>query len=299
MPRKILILLLAFSFIYSQQVSAAEIIKLWPDLALGTVLSPEKEQDINKPTDRLVGGRKIIKLANVSSPEVHVFLPPVEKRNGSAIVICPGGGFNILAWDLEGTEVAEWLSSLGITAIVVKYRTPTRDQKQNWLMPVQDTQRAISLVRHHAAKWKLNPERIGVLGFSAGGMTAALSALSEDRKYETLGDEIDKKSCIPDIAVLIYPAYLVNKNETALEEFVYVSKKSPRMFLVHAFNDPVTMQSSLKLMSALKKAGVASELHIYDTGGHGYGLRSEKSLPISSWPNRCEDWLRHINWISN
>ncbi len=298
MSVKNLILLFVLSLWLIQPVTAAEILKLWPAQAPGKVSFTGKEKDINKPTDRLVGGRKIIKLANVSSPEIHVFFPAEEKRNGSAIVICPGGGFNILAWDLEGTEVAEWLCGLGITGVVVKYRTPTRDQKQNWLMPVQDTQRAVSLVRQHAAKWKLKQERIGVLGFSAGGMTAALTALSEERKYD-VQDEVDENSCLPDIAVLIYPAYLVNKNETALKDFIHVSNKSPRMFLVHAFNDPVTMQSSLKMMSALKKAGVASELHLYDTGGHGYGLRSEDSLPIASWPNRCEDWLRHLKWISD
>ena len=234
----------------------------------------------------------------MTSPEIHVYLPEEKKRNGSAVVICPGGGFNLLAWDLEGTEVAKWFNTLGITGIVVKYRTPTRDQQEHWLMPVQDTQRAISLVRHHAGKWKLNPKRIGVLGFSAGGMTAALTALSEKRKYEPL-DEIDKISYKPNIAMLIYPAYLVNKEETALKDFVHVDKNAPPMFLVHAFNDGVTMQSSLKLMSALKKAKVPSELHIYDAGGHGYGLRADKSLPISSWHNRCEDWLQHIDWIAN
>ena len=221
----------------------------------------------------------------------------MEKRNGSAIVICPGGGFNILAWDLEGTEVAQWLSKLGITGIVVKYRTPTNSQDENWLMPVQDTQRAISIVRHHSAKWKLNPDRIGVLGFSAGGMTAALTALSTDRKYDAV-DEIDKVSCKPDIAALIYPAYLVNKEQTALKDFVQVTPQSPPMFLVHAFDDPVTMQSSLKMMSALKKAGVPSELHIYDTGGHGYGIRPIDSNPIRTWPSRCEAWLQRIKWTS-
>lgn len=298
MSIKSLLLLLGFLFANTQQLSAAEVLKLWPADAPGKMKLSGEEKDINKPTDRLVGGRKIIKLVNVSSPEIHVFLPPEEKRNGAAIVICPGGGFNILAWDLEGTEVAKWLNGLGITGIVVKYRTPTRDQQQNWLMPVQDTQRAISLVRQQATKWKLNRKRIGVLGFSAGGMTAALSALAENRKYESR-DETDNHSYVPDIAVLIYPAYLVNKEETALKDLVKVTSKSPRMFLVHAFDDPVTMQSSLKMMSALKRAGVASELHIYDAGGHGYGLRSDKSLPIASWPNRCEDWLRHIKWISN
>ena len=212
------------------------------------------------------------------------------------MVICPGGGFNLLAWDLEGTEVAKWLNGLGVTGIVVKYRTPTRDQPKKWLMPVQDTQRAISLVRQHAPEWNLNKNRIGVLGFSAGGMTAALSALSEKRAYAAR-DEIDNQPYIPNIVVLIYPAYLVNREGTALKEIVRVTPKSPRMFLVHAFDDPVTMQSSLKMMSALKRAGVSSELHLYDAGGHGYGLRSDKSLPIAGWPKRCEEWLRHIQWI--
>ncbi len=291
-----IIVLTALLIINSSPLFAQQVLKLWPAGAPGKVNVSGKEADINKPTDRLVGGRKIIKLTNVSSPEIHVFLPPKEKRNGAAMVICPGGGFNLLAWDLEGTEVAKWLNGLGVTGIVVKYRTPTRDQPKKWLMPVQDTQRAISLVRQHAPEWNLNKNRIGVLGFSAGGMTAALSALSEKRAYAAR-DEIDNQLYIPNIVVLIYPAYLVNREGTALKEIVRVTPKSPRMFLVHAFDDPVTMQSSLKMMSALKRAGVSSELHLYDAGGHGYGLRSDKSLPIAGWPKRCEEWLRHIQWI--
>lgn len=293
-----LLILLAVSFHCGQITPAAEVIKLWPEKSPGIFSTNGPEKDITKPTDRLIAGQKIIKLANVSSPEIHVFLPPEKTRNGSAIVICPGGGFNILAWDLEGTEVAKWLNGLGITGIVVKYRTPTRNQEEIWLMPVQDTQRAISITRHHAQKWKLNPKRIGVLGFSAGGMTAALTALSKDRKYNAV-DEIDKNSCKPDIAALIYPAYLVNKKETSLKDFVHVTPQAPAMFLVHAFDDGVTMQSSLKMMSALKKAGVASELHIYDTGGHGYGIRRIDSSPIRTWPSRLEDWLLHKKWISD
>ena len=295
MTKTYYLILFAVTFLHCQISSAEEVLKLWPGKPPGDLSIKAPETDITKETDRLVGGHRIIKLANVSSPEIHVFLPAEENRNGSAIVICPGGGFNILAWDLEGIEVAKWLNKLGITGIVVKYRTPTRSQSQNWLIPVQDTQRAISLTRHHCEEWKLNPKRIGVLGFSAGGMTAALTATSKQRRYDAI-DNIDKHSCKPNLAALIYPAYLVNKKETALKEIVQVDSQTPPMFLVHAFDDPVTVQSSLKMMSALKQANVPSELHIYAAGGHGYGLRPVKTKQVTTWPSRCEDWLRNIQW---
>ena len=161
--------------------TAEEIIKIWPNHPPGEPLDVGAEEDITKPTDRLIAGRRIIKLKNVAEPEAHVYLAPEEKRNGSAVVICPGGGFNILAWDLEGTEVAEWLNTLGVSAIVLKYRVPTSQRTEKWKAPVQDAQRTISLVRHHAKEWGIDREKIGVLGFSAGGHTAARAAIMTEK----------------------------------------------------------------------------------------------------------------------
>lgn len=271
------------------------VLNVWPGKPPGATTVAGEEQDFTKPDDRPVAGRRIIKLGNVSTPQLHVYLPPVDQRTGAALVICPGGGFQILAWDLEGTEVAEWLNSLGITAIVLKYRVPTRELTPKWEAPVQDTQRALSLVRQHAAEWGLQPDRIGVLGFSAGGETAGRAALAVERTYPAM-DAVDDIPCRADLAVLIYPAYLVNEARTGLREDVVVSKDSPPMFLAHAFDDPVAPETSVFLLLALKQSGVPSELHIYDAGGHGYGLRPVENLPVTGWSARCADWLRRRGW---
>ena len=282
-------------FIPCDTLAAAEVIPLWPDTPPGEPLDVGPEQDFTKPTDRLIAGRRIIKLGNVSRPEVHVYLPPKEKRTGASVVICPGGGFSILAWDLEGTEVAQWLNELGIAGIVLKYRVPTRTHDIRWKAPVQDAQRAISLTRHLADEWGLDPNRVGILGFSAGGHTAARAAIMTSRQYEAR-DEIDEHPCLPNAAVLIYPAWLVNEDESALHDDLEVTDKTPPMFLVHAFDDRVSVLSSAMLFVGLKKAGVASEIHAFESGGHGYGLRPVEDQPVTNWPRLCHDWLKRIGW---
>ena len=269
---------------------ADELIKLWPTNPPGPERTLEAETDFTKPTDKLIAGKRIIKLGNVATPELHVFHPPVDKRNGAAVVICPGGGFHILAWDLEGTEVAQWLNSLGVTAVVLKYRVPTRDQDPRWKPAVQDAQRAMSVVRSQADKWKLDSDRIGVLGFSAGGMTAAYTAYGTERVYEAI-DEVDKTPYRPDFSILIYAAGMSNKHGDALSPDLKVTEQSPPAFMAHAFDDFVKIENCLVMMAALKKAKVNSELHIYDRGGHGYGLRNKKSEPVTTWAARCHDWM--------
>lgn len=272
-----------------------EIIDLWPGTPPGPAREVGEEADTTTPKSNKVAGRRLIRLGNVSVPQVHVFLPPADKRNGSSVVICPGGGFSILAWDLEGTEVAEWLNSIGVTAIVLKYRVPTHDIDPKWLLPVQDTQRTISLVRSRAKEWGLAGDRVGVLGFSAGGKTAAMTALATVRHYKAI-DRTDTLSCAPNAAMLIYSAYLSDKNNSQLPAEVKVTEDSPPMFIVHAFDDPIPVQGALLMAMALKNAKVPSELHVYDTGGHGYGLRPVDSVPVTSWPKRCETWLERNGW---
>jgi acetyl esterase/lipase len=271
----------------------AAVIKLWPSEPPGPkhqVNGPE--QDINKPADKPIAGRRIIKLTNVSAPEMHVFLPAKDRRNGAAIVICPGGGFNILAWDLEGTEVAEWLDSIGVAGIVLKYRVPMRGVEPKWLPPVQDAQRAISLARSHAADWGIDPKRVGVLGFSAGGNPAGMVAVKNGSRQYAGVDDADKLPCRPDFAVLIYPAGMYDDKRQQLREEVEVTKDLPPFFMVQAFDDHVSVQNSLALTMALKKAGVPCELHVYDRGGHGYGLRPQGDLPVTTWPACCQQWLK-------
>ncbi|MBM81779.1 MAG: xylanase [Planctomycetaceae bacterium] len=257
------------------------------------------EKDLTKPTDRLIAGRRIIKLANVSKPQAHVYLPKESKANGGAFVICPGGGFSILAWDLEGTEVADWLNGLGFAAIVLKYRVPTRQhgESDKWKGPVIDAQRSLSITRSNAAKWNLDPEKIGILGFSAGGATAAFAAIKNGARLYEPNEETDKASCAANFSILIYPAYLVEKDGTLKSE-ISVDKKTPPTFFAHAADDPVTCLSSVALFTALKKAGVSAEVHIYATGGHGYGLRPT-AMPVTHWPRRAEAWLRVMKLIDS
>ncbi len=267
-------------------------LNVWPGKPPGETKELPPEADQTKPQDRLIAGRRIIKLGNVSTPQLAVYRPSKAKDTGAAVVICPGGGHHILAYDLEGTEVAEWLNEIGVTGIVLKYRVPFRDPDKRWLAAVQDAQRAMSLVRSKASEWKLDPKRIGILGFSAGGQVAGLASIfDEKRQYEPL-DDIDKVACRPDFAMLIYPGGFEVKGEPKLRDEVQVTKQSPPMFFVHAFDDGVTALNTLLLATELKKVGVPAEVHVYATGGHGYGLRHVDGQPVTDWPKPCEAWLR-------
>jgi acetyl esterase/lipase len=272
------------------------VLNVWPGQPPGETKALPPEADQMKDTDKLIAGRRIIKLGNVSTPQIAVYRPTAAKDTGAAVLIAPGGGFNILAYDLEGTEVAEWLNSLGVTGIVLKYRVPFRDPNKRWHAAVQDAQRAMSLVRGKAAEWKIDPKRIGILGFSAGGATAGMtSLLFEQRQYAPL-DEVDQISCRPDFSLLIYPAYFVERGSTTLRDDVKVPKNAPPMFFVHAFDDGVPVQNSLLLPAEMKKAGVPAEVHVYPTGGHGYGLR-RTAEPVTTWPDRAAEWLAAGGWL--
>jgi len=275
-------------------LSAAEpfaVLNVWPGPPPGETKTLPPEADQTKDTDRLIAGRRIIKLGNVSTPQLAVYRPARDKDTGAAVVICPGGGFNILAYDLEGTEVAAWLNALGVTGIVLKYRVPARDPQQRWLAAVQDAQRATSLVRSRAAEWKLDPSRIGLLGFSAGGVTAAYTALADGKRHYDPLDAVDQVSSRPDFALLIYTGGFVERGKTEFSPGIVVPKNTPPMFFVHAFDDGLPVQNALLLAAELKKAGGSAEVHVYDTGGHGYGLRHVPELPVTTWPQRAAEWL--------
>lgn len=265
-------------------------VTLWPGTPPGEAVELPPESDLTKPKDGQVAGRPVIRLGNVSTPQLVVYRPAPAIDTGAAVVICPGGGHHILAWDLEGTEVAEWLNTLGVTGVVLKYRVPARNPNKRWEAAVQDAQRAISVTRSRASEWKLDPGRIGILGFSAGGETAARCAIHEERTYDKV-DAADESATRPDFALLIYPAYLCEKGDERLREDLPVTKSCPPTFLVHTFDDPVTPQSSLLLASRLKQLGVSTELHLYAAGGHGYGLR-KTDKPVSGWTTPAEAWLR-------
>lgn len=274
----------------SNPLSAAQVIDLWPGQPPGESKELPPEADTTKPGDNLIAGQRVMRIGNVSTPTITVYPAPRDGATGASVIICPGGGHHILAWDLEGTEVAEWLNSIGVTAFLLKYRVPAREGDPRWRAAVQDAQRAVSMARHRAESFDIDPARIGVLGFSAGGETAALAALLKERTYEAV-DEADQVSVRPNFAVLTYAAGLANRENTALRDYIHVDETTPPMFLAHAYDDRVRIENPVLLFLELKKHDIPAELHVYSRGGHGYGLR-ETQQPVTTWHRRCAEWMK-------
>jgi acetyl esterase/lipase len=276
---------------------APTVINLWPGTAPGEKGDIGEEKDMSKPTDGKPGGKSIIRLGNVSKPTITIYAPEADKANGTAVVVCPGGGYSILAWDLEGTEVCEWLNSIGVTGVLLKYRVPKRAGLEKYTAPLQDVQRAIGMVRSRAQEWHLNPARIGVLGFSAGGHLAAAASNNYNERTYPHVDAADDTSCRPDFAVLIYPAYLTVKDEgDKISPELPITSKTPPTFIVMAEDDPVRVENALFYALALKNAKVPCELHVYPEGGHGYGLRPNGKA-VTTWPQRAADWMGKLGLL--
>jgi acetyl esterase/lipase len=266
---------------------------VWPGVAPGPPANLPAEADTTTAKDNLIAGSTVVRLGNVSTPTLTLYAPK-GKNTGAAVLVFPGGGYNILAMDLEGTEVCDWLNSAGITCVLLKYRVPGTGPYPKSSAALQDAQRSLGLIRAHAAEWKVDPNRIGVLGFSAGAhLAAALSTHFNQRLYDSI-DEADKLSCRPGFAVIIYPGYLAlaDKNFAANPD-VTPTASTPPTFIVQAEDDPVHIENAVTYFLALKNAKVPAELHVYAQGGHGYGLRRTE-LPITNWPASVESWLRTI-----
>lgn len=304
MPRRLssLIAVFALSLSASAQKPAWQpapghlTLPLWPHGAPGAATKLPAEADTTTAEDHLVAGKPVIRLGNVATPTLTVYSPK-KKNTRAAVVVFPGGGYHILAIDLEGTEVCDWLNSVGITCVLVKYRVPDSGPYPKSSAALQDAQRALGIVRSRAAEWHIDPNRIGVLGFSAGAhLSAALSTHFEQRLYDPV-DEADKASCRPDFAVIVYPGYLAlaEQNFQANAE-IHVSEKTPPSFIVQAEDDPVHVENSTVYFLALKNAKVPAEMHIYANGGHGYGLRRTE-LPVTEWPKLVEKWLGTIHVV--
>lgn len=260
-------------------------INVWPGQVPNETRSPKPESSETKG--------KITRITNVYTPTLTVYPAPKDKNTGTAVVICPGGGYSILAWDLEGVEVAQWLNSIGVTGIILKYRVPEKrpEGDVNHFPPLEDAQRAISLVRSKASQWDMKPDRIGILGFSAGGNLTVLACTQYDHRAYEPSDDVDKVSCRPDFGIPIYPAWLNVEGKDELKSEFDVNKQTPPMFIACAADDRISDIGSAVLYLALKHAGVPAELHIYAKGGHGFGLRPS-AHPCSTWPQRCEAWMR-------
>ncbi len=282
-------------------------IPIWPGTPPDAQPAVDTERMI-EAEDSLVAGRAWTEVLNVSRPTMTVYAPR-GRNTGAAVVVFPGGGYKILAIDLEGTEICDWLTSRGITCVLLKYRVP--DSGPHWdakckchITPkaptaLEDAQRTVGLVRFHAAEWQIDPRKIGVLGFSAGGhLVAAMSTHFERRAYTPI-DTADKESCRPDFALVLYPGHLwmADEHKFALNPDIHVTRKTPQTLLLQAENDNVdNINHSLVYYIALKDAGVPVEMHLYAEGGHAFGLR-HTNLPITDWPKLVETWLGMIGMI--
>lgn len=273
------------------------VLPLWPNGAPGQNTTTGPEKDTSTATSDLIAGKPLVRLGNVSVPTLTIFTPK-DKNTGAAIVVFPGGGYSILAIDLEGTEVCDWLTARGVTCALLKYRVPGTGPYPKSPEALEDAQRAMGLVRSHAAEWSIDPKKVGVLGFSAGGhLAAALSTHYEQRLYHGV-DAADQLSCRPDFAVVLYPGYLAPKEtQFAFTPDIPVTAQTPPTFLLQAEDDPVHVENAVQYFMALKNAGVPAELHVYAKGGHGYGLR-RTALPVTGWPDLVDVWMHTLGIVN-
>ena len=272
--------------------------KIWPQEAPNEKGNIGAEQDMTKPDEAKVDGKPVIRLGNVSEPTLTLYKATGARGKSPCVLVCPGGGYYILALDLEGTEVCEWLNSIGVSAALLKYRVPRREGREAHEAPLEDAQRAMSILRSRAEEFSIDPNKIGVLGFSAGGhLSAMLSASGDDRTYKAV-DDADKTSCKPNFTLLIYPGYLVGREDnTKLSPGLKVTAAFPPTFMVMTQDDPVDPANVLVFAGELTKVKVPVVAHLYSTGGHGYGLRKSKES-VTKWPELAADWLRSIGVVT-
>lgn len=287
-------------------VGAPTVVNVWPGTPPGEIGNIGAETFWDKRPDGKpipnVGGQPVKWLTNVSQPTLTIYRPPKELDTGASLLICPGGGLTYLAWDSEGEEVAAWATSIGVTGIILKYRVPRRPdqmeakfQGQWYVRPLQDAQRAMSLIRSKAPEWGLDPKRVGMIGFSAGAALTAWTATNFTQRAYPASDAVDQVSCRPDFAVLLYAGGGAGpgKDKTTYvpDANVPITKACPPMFFAAASDDGDKAEIAASLYLALKHAGVPGELHLYAVGGHDFALRPTDH-PCTTWPARCADWLR-------
>ncbi len=288
-------LLFAVTLLFTPVCHAADpvTLKLWPD---GTPSAMAPKSDA---TDKLIkgyGGVTPTRVSDVADPTITIYRP--DKPNGMSVIVAPGGGYMFLSYAHEGTQVCEWLNSLGITGVLLKYRTPTRDEADPSTLPVQDARRALGLVRHHAAEWGLDPARVGLLGFSAGANLAGHVAWDRgDRGYPRKADLDDPRG--PDFLIFIYGGgFLSKEDKTKFKDGFSVPADAPPAFLLVAHDDKTNPVEAAMLYLEYKKQNLSAELHICAKGGHGFGMRKDKN-PINDWPQRCAEWMKSVGFLDS
>ncbi len=290
---KLLPYLTLISAVASLHAAEPIMLKLWPKSAPEPAgFKIEAEKEIPKKNDA-----DVKRVTNVSEPTITIF--KAEKPNGTAVIVAPGGGYGILAIEHEGTQVCEYLNTIGVTGILLKYRVPARSKDDPSKEPLQDAQRAIGLVRHHATEWGVKPDRVGILGFSAGGHLTVMATLHANDRTYTTDAALDVEDATPNFSVPVYPAYLVTKDDTFhLKPEIKVTEKSPPMCLVHAGDDKgvASASGSALLYLEYKRLNLPAELHIYAKGGHGFGMR-KSGLPTAEWLVRVGEWMGSMGWL--
>jgi acetyl esterase/lipase len=283
-------------------------IPIWPGVIPDAKSAAGPEDEMKLREEKLIAERPWLEVSNVTRPTMTIYSPK-GRNTGAAVIVFPGGGYRVLAIDLEGTEVCDWLTSIGVTCVLLKYRVPGSGPHWDAIRNIrvipkvhtalQDAQRTLGLIRHHAADWKIDPDKIGVLGFSAGGHLVASISTHPKRIYSPV-DKADEESCRPDFAVALYPGHMSANYRADLSKLnptIRVTSQTPPTFLLHAQDDPVDpVEFSLLYYAALKKENVPVEMHLFAHGGHAFGLRPTK-FPITKWPTLVETWLGAIGMI--
>lgn len=268
-------------------------LKLWPD-GPPTATVPKSEATVK--LIQSYGGVGPHRITDVSDPTITVFQP--QNPNGTAVIVAPGGGFMFLSYIHEGTQVCEWLNSLGVTAVLLKYRTPTRDEKEMFELPVQDAERALGLVRKHAAEWKLDPKRVGLLGFSAGANLAGHAAWDRGARTYPQQPELDDPRG-PDFLIFIYGGGFLDKDDRSkFRPGFSIPADAPPVFFLVAHDDKDNPIEAALLYLEFKKRGLSAELHICAKGGHGFGMRRDGN-PINDWPKRCAEWMQSLGYLGS
>lgn len=262
---------------------------IWPDFAPGESTRNSGDALPPRETDKPL----ITRVQNITWPTLDAF--PADKPNGAAVLILPGGGFRYVVPDLEGSEAAQWLNNLGISAFVLRYRT-SETTEEAWRRPLQDSQRALRWIRANADEWDVDPSKVGLLGFSAGGQVAGIHLTSTEPAYPEQ-DAVDQQSFRPDFSLLIYPWRIYDESSQSLIAPIQVTKQTPPAFLVHTHDDASSSLGAVHYYAELKKQGIPAELHVYQNGGHGYGTRPRPNSAIGTWKDRAAEWFR-INGLS-
>lgn len=257
---------------------------LWPALAPG---ESTREPGMALPT-RPADSPPITRIEKITQPTLDVFL--AKRPTGTAVLILPGGGFRYVVPDLEGSEAAAWLNELGISAFVLRYRTADSGD-QRWQRPLQDSQRAMRLLRARAEEWKIDPQKLGLLGFSAGGQVAAIHLTATSAAYPE-ADAVDALPFRPDFSLLIYPWQIYDQTQQQLISPIELTAEAPPAFVVHTHDDASSSLGAVFYYIGLKQLGIPAELHVYQSGGHGYGVRPRPNSMIGTWKDRASEWLR-------